>query len=331
MKIIFKIFFAAILFTLLTSAVWSQRSLIEVKSAVDTAVITIGDRIKYSIEIDHIEGMRVEKPGPGANLGQFEIKDYQIFDPRKQNGRVQQKFEYTISVFDTGHFVIPAFPVVYFPTDSLTDYKRIEASPIRITVKSVLNDQNAELKDIKAPLSIPFDTWALIAALLIVVFTGLAGFFAYRFYKSRKEKGYLIIPPKPPRPAHELALEQLQKLKQSSLLQESKIKEYYTELSEIIRGYLENRYFVQALEETSKEILEDMKQQGLAADSIETLAEILQLSDLVKFAKHQPGQEENFNIVDRAIDFVNQTKLIYKPEPAQPETAVEKLENNVIE
>ena len=94
---------------------------------------------------------------------------------------------------------------------------------------------------------------------------------------------------------------------------------------------LENRYFVQALEETSKEILEDMKQQGLSADSVETLAEILQLSDLVKFAKHQPGQEENFNIVDRAIDFVNQTKLIYKPEPAQPETAVEKLENNVIE
>jgi hypothetical protein len=62
-----------------------ERPLIEVQSSVDTSLITIGDRIKYTVSIDHVEGMRVEQPGAGVNLGQFEIKNYNIIPPYSQD------------------------------------------------------------------------------------------------------------------------------------------------------------------------------------------------------------------------------------------------------
>ena len=218
MKNVFLILF------LISAALYAQQPLIEVSSAVDTSVITIGDRIKYTIALDYIENMRVEKPGAGANLGMFEIKDYKIHDPQKKDGRIFQKFEYTISVFDTGKYTIPAFPVAYFPKDSLSDYKIIEASEIPIYVKSVLSDEDSEMRDIKSPMDIPYDYWHLALFITIGLLLVLITFLVHRFYKIKKEKGYLIRPPAPPRPAHEVAFERLHKLLEQNYLENGKIK-----------------------------------------------------------------------------------------------------------
>ena len=146
-------------------AAQENRPLIEVKSVVDTSHITIGDRITYTLSIDHVDTMRVEKPGEGVHLGQFEIKDYKIYDPVRQEGRILEKFEYVISVFDTGTFVIPPFPVAYFPNDSLGDYKLIEASAITIYVESVIQDEERQLRDIKPPIDIPYDYFLLLSVI----------------------------------------------------------------------------------------------------------------------------------------------------------------------
>ncbi|RMG67493.1 MAG: hypothetical protein D6715_04655, partial [Calditrichaeota bacterium] len=70
---------------------------IEVRAAVDRNTITIGDRITYTLTIVHPESLQVQQPGPGANLGQFEIKDYHIDEPRHENGQVVEQFRYVIS------------------------------------------------------------------------------------------------------------------------------------------------------------------------------------------------------------------------------------------
>ena len=140
-----------------------QKSLIEINSAVDTSRITIGDRIKYEITINYSDSLEIEHPGAGINLGQFEIKDYKIYDPEEKENRVFQKYEYTISVFDTGSFTIPPFPIAYFPKDSMQNYKLIEASAITIYVESILGEGEQELKDVKAPIYIPFDYILLIS------------------------------------------------------------------------------------------------------------------------------------------------------------------------
>lgn len=289
-----------------------EKPLIEVTSAVDTSRITIGDRITYAITIDHVDTMRVEKPGEGVNLGQFEIKDYKVHDPLRMDGRISQKFEYVISVFDTGAYIIPAFPVAYFPTDSLMDYRLIEASAIAIYVESVIQDEERELRDVKAPIEIPYDYLMLISVLASVILIGVLVYLGYRFYRKRKEDGYLIKPHEPARPAHEVALEALEELIGKNLIGKGEIKLFYSEISEIIRRYIEGRYYVPALEETSREILQELQNQDLTDQTSSTIKAFLELSDLAKFAKYFPSEKENTDVVNWAKDFIELTKVVYE-------------------
>jgi hypothetical protein len=133
-------------------------------------------------------------------------------------------------------------------------------------------------------------------------------------YKRRKEKGYLFRAPAPPRPAHEVALEALEELLGRNLLEQGAYKQFYSEISEIVRRYIEGRYFIRALEETSYEILQDMKDQDLTDELYRMLAEFLNLADLVKFAKYVPDQQENENVVVQARRLVMETKVILEPE-----------------
>jgi hypothetical protein len=307
-------------------AAQDSRPLIEVNSAVDTSRITIGDRITYTLSIDHVDTMRVEKPGEGVHLGQFEIKDYKIYDPVQQEGRIWKKFEYVISVFDTGTFVIPPFPVAYFPTDSLGDYKLIEASSITIYVESVIQDEERQLRDVKPPIDIPFDYLVLFSVISSVLIIGVLLYLGYRFYKKRKETGYLIKPPEPPRPAHEIALASLEELLKKDLLLNGFVKEFYSEISEIIRRYIEGRYFIPALEETSREILRELQNQDIVEEIRQKVKEILELSDLVKFAKYKPSDEENQKVVILAREFIEETMVVFATEEVSE--IAENVDNN---
>ena len=314
-----------LLINITTNFVFSQsnQSLIEINSSVDTSRITIGDRIKYEITIDYSDSLAIDHPGAGINLGQFEIKDYKIYDPEEKENRIFQKYEYTISVFDTGSFTIPPFPIAYFPKESIQNYKIIEASAINIYVESILGEGEKELKDIKFPIYIPFDYMLLISIISIILLLGLGCYFAYRFYKVRKEQGYLIRPPKPAKPANEIALEAYKILEEKNLVTQGLIKQYYTECSEIIRIYLEDRFFIIALEETTREILRDMKSQEIGKALFENLAQILEISDFVKFAKYNPSKEENNTILQKCITFVEETKLVLIKENISTEEVLE--------
>jgi len=290
-----------------------EKSLIEVQSEVDTSTITIGDRINYSITINRDKDLRIMKPGEGLNLGMFEIKDYKFHDPVEKDGRLIEKYDFTISVYDTGKFTIPPFPVAYFPVDTSQQYKIIEASPIDIYVKSVISgDEARELKDIKFPLSIPFNYFFWISMAAVVILVAVIMYLGYLLWKRRKEKGYLFSPPPPPRPAHEVALEALEVLYRSSLLEDKQYKEFFSRLSDIIRAYLEGRYFFDALEETTREIMSDAKRHVEETELLNDLNNILELSDLIKFAKYIPEEKEVETAKKQSLNFVNVTKLIYE-------------------
>jgi hypothetical protein len=312
-KFVLIIFVFLLIFNFISAQ--EDRPLIEVTSAVDTSRITIGDRVTYTITIDYVDTMRVEKPGEGVNLGQFEIKDYKIYDAVQENNRILQKYEYVISVFDTGTFVIPPFPVAYFPTDSMGDYRLMEASAITIYVESVIHDEERQLRDVKPPIDIPYNYLLLISVLVAILLLGVAVFLGYRLYKKRKEKGYLLKPPEPPIPAHEVALEALEDLLSKNLLADGLQKQFYSEISEIIRRYLEGRYYVPAFEETSSEIMHEMHKQELSEAVLKILREILDLSDLVKFAKYKPSTGENENIVTWSRQFIEETMVVFETEP----------------
>ena len=299
---------------LAASALFAQdMPLIEVQSEVDTSIITIGDRINYSITIDRNKDLQIAKPGEGLNLGMFAIMDYEFHDPVEKDGRLIEKYKFNISVYDTGKFTIPPFPIAYFPEDTNKQFKIIEAPAIDIFVQSVISGDDAkELKDIKFPIYIPFNYFFWISMAVIVILVAVITYLGYLLWKRRKEKGYLFSPPSPPRPAHEIALEALEELYNSNLLEEKQFKKFFSRLSEIIRAYLEGRYFLSALEETTTEIMDDAKQHIDEKNLLDDLKNILELSDLIKFAKYIPVEKEIDESKAQSLNFIDATKLIYE-------------------
>jgi len=290
-----------------------DKGLIEVSAQVDTSVITIGDRITYSIIIDREEDLRIARPGEGLNLGMFEIKDYHFPEPIHEKGRVIEQFDFSISVYDTGKYAIPPFPVAYFTEPTDTVFSIIEAPAIDIYVQSVLTGEDAaELRDVKAPLSVPVDYLFWIILTITAIFLVVSVWLVFYLIKKRREKGYLFTPPIPPRPAHEIALEALGALYASDLLETESYKEFFSRISEILRVYMEGRFYFSALEETSAEILAELKHHVEQKDLKLAMKEILSLSDLVKFAKYKPHSDEIAPVKEQALLFINETKIIFE-------------------
>ncbi|MBA7625810.1 hypothetical protein ES703_33242 [subsurface metagenome] len=116
------------------------------------------------------------------------------------------------------------------------------------------------------------------------------------------------MPSKPEEPAHITAFRELDKIKARKLWQQKQVKEYYTRITYIIRWYIFKRFGIHALEETSDEILYYIKSLGLNDLNLQNLEYLLNLADLVKFAKGEPDPEENIIHLDNAYDFIKKTK-----------------------
>ena len=128
-------------------------------------------------------------------------------------------------------------------------------------------------------------------------------------------------PERPAEPAHIVALRELDRIKIQKLWQQEKIKQYYSEVSDTIRTYIQNRFDIQAMEQTSGETIGIFKQQKELVDgkTLDQLQHILSLADLVKFAKYVPLPDDNNLTLMNAYFFVNQTKKEVIKTPEKPE------------
>jgi hypothetical protein len=321
-----SLIFTELCLVIMISLLSAEDSLIRVNAHVDKSIISIGDRLTYTLTIEHAKDIHIEQPGPGANLGQFEIKDYEIHKPLDRNGLVTQQFDYKISVFDTGRYVIPPFPVAFAESDTSRNYQIIQSDPIEIYVKSVLTAEDNEIHDIKPPQTIPYNYRRIIIAAGIGVLA-LALIFLGLYYWKLRRRGVTLFRRETIRPAHEIALEELQGLRNiwKEMLQKGEHKILFTRLADILRKYLENRFFVKALEETTAEISESLKELELGAEEQERAVAVLDFSDGVKFAKYIPTGEETENQITLLENFIATTKLVFAP--VEHEVAIEKEES----
>jgi hypothetical protein len=305
-----------ILFFLLPSIALAQQNNISVDSQVDKSAIHIGDVVKYSVTVTHVPGVKVQMPGKAANLGAFEIRDYKDYDPEKINNQIVLRTDYFISTFDVGEFEIPPLTFRYTVAGDTTEHE-LKTETLKIVVESMKPSEAGDIRDIKAPLTLPRDWRKLIlwGSIALGILLAIA---AAVYVWWRKKTGKSLLPQKiePPRPPHEVALEELTALKNSSLLAEGKIKQYYIRVSEIIRRYIEGRYFIIAMELTTFELVERLR--GAEADSeiIDLVHNFLAPCDLVKFAKYRPTADENADIIEKAFAIVERTKLVYDTTPA---------------
>jgi hypothetical protein len=316
--------FQLIFWLLLPVSILAQQptaSPVTVESKIDKNRITIGDTVRYTVQLSRDEKVEVRWPTLGANLGMFEIRNYHQPEPAESKGRMIEEVAYTISTFDTGRFVIPPLAVEYrTPPDTV--WQQLHTEKLEIYVASTLPSEAGDIRDIKAPWEMPRD-WKIII-LIALIGAGILLLAGIGFYYWRKRQGKGILPERkaPERPAHEVALEALRRLRESDLIAAGQIKAFYVELSEIIRRYIEGRYFVPALELTTAELMNNL--QGVAIDGgpRETLAELLEMSDLVKFAKYAPSSEAHERALQLAESFVETTKLVMElPVNGQTQTS----------
>jgi len=281
---------------------------ISVESKVDRSVITIGDLVRYEIVVKRDKELKVEMPGLATNLGYFEIRDYEVHEPVKIENNIIDKVEYIISTYDTGNYVIPPLTLYYTGADSVR--RALRTDEIKIRVESVKPSEAEDIKGLKFPLELLRELRRIIllsSAGLLIILIGVLTYFFYR----KKKKGESIIPmkKKPEKPAHEIALESIRQLKDSKLLEQEKVKEYYIELSEIIRIYIGGRYFITALEMTTPEVVLTLRRSELDDGLISELNVFLTECDFVKFAKYIPSGNEIIAATERAFKFIEETKI----------------------
>lgn len=305
---------------------------ISISSSVDKSRITIGDLIHYTVTVTYKKDVTVKSPGTGANLGGFEIRDYAVSDPQEKKGWITQKYVYTISTFFTGEFEIAPLTIQYrLPGD--TAFQSLSTSPIRIVVESVKPSMAGDIRDIKPPVDIPKNWWFFFFKIgigLALCGAVIGGVLFYRRWKAGR--GLLPVHEVPLKPPHEIALEALDRLKNSDLLPKGEIKLFFIELSEIIRRYIGDRYFVVAMEMTTTEVLEKLSQMGLPEEIFHLFEKFFHQCDLVKFAKYVPTQDEITEAVDMAYTLIHKTKIVIEmPEEASQEVTVSPVEETIEE
>lgn len=218
-----------------------------------------------------------------------------------------------LQVFDTGYVFIPELPVPVRYPDGRLDTAFTEN--LMLTITGVATTDDEELMPIKPIIREPLnwlDFWPAYLGLFLL----LAGWLAWKIYSGRG-RNREEAPPPPPPPAHEIALERLRDLEGKSLWQRGELQAYYTELSHILRVYLEEGFSIPALESTTRQIdraLADKKR--LTGEQRSELSQLLQLSDLVKFARAEPADDLHQRGLERIRTFVTTTGTAFLREEA---------------
>lgn len=299
-----------LLFIALLISIQTNEEKISVSSSIEKSVMRIGDKIKYTITIDYDKSLKIEAPGSAINLGYFEIKDYKIHSANEVNSRITEVYEYTISTYDTGEYIIPPFPVAYFETKDRSDFNYIEAPEQKIYVQSIfLNDSvvNADPRPIKGLKTVDREVnwwlWGLLGFTVLLILGFLIWYFKFR----KVEEVEKVITPLE---AHEIAIRELVKIKDFSSDDLYEINQFYTKLSMILRRYLEHRFKFPALEQTTTELRSSLKEIDILENDYARLIELLPKADMVKFAKEVPPSEEFQNDHEYITSFVQRSKFV---------------------
>jgi hypothetical protein len=291
----------------------------------DKSKVSLGEHIKLKISIITAQGHYASWPELKDTLTEsiHILKQGKIDTVISNSQTVTYTQENIIAIFDSGTIVIPGIPVTIInPND--TNPKVLSSNPLKIEVSAPKVDLGKEIRDISPNRMIPLTLRELIpwiiGFLLLVVIVWLLLKYRKRIFGSKKQEGQ--YPKAVDKPPHMLALERLEALGKEKLPEKGLVKVYYTELTDILRTYFEQRFFFNALEMTSVEILraldrEEAWDNALAA----TLEEMLQLADLVKFAKAFPTAEDHENCLKDAFFIVNETAEASQEAEEKPEEA----------
>lgn len=302
-----RIFITA--FILLTQCLFALRvsaqTAVSVKT--DATQISVGDPLHYFVTatIDTTKSSLRWAAYPDT-FDSLELTEKGKIDTIRNGAIVTYKQRLLITGFDSGSFVIPRF--VFFAVHKNGGIDTLFTDSFRLLVNTVPVDTTKPFKGIKGVAEVTtswMDNLPLIIGLLLGI--GILVWTAYYFARNRKQKQEQKIMEQA-ETYHERTLRLLNELDKRQLWQQDKPKEYYTELSGIIRQYIELRFQTNAMELTTDELLRKAKKHREMAVFSKSLRPLLEASDLAKFAKAHPLPEEHIEALDLARNFVKISK-----------------------
>lgn len=299
------------LFIVFASAALSMAAApMSIEMTLDRDSMLIGDQAVLTLRITHSPDISFEFPEIGDTLmPKIEVlrrsKLDTILSSKDGETNISVERRYTITCFDAG--VIYTLPQFEFVIGDET----ISSNQLTLKVMYPPMDSTWRPNDLKPPIEYPYTfAEALPWIFGVLLLLAIAAFLIYYLDRRRRHQP-IFFKPKPKEPAHVIALRELQILKGEQLWQNGKIKEFHTKISEILRNYIENRFAIPAMEQTSDEIVSSFEANSACAKKdLDTLRQVFYISDLVKFAKYSAAPDENETIFLCAKTFVEQTKIV---------------------
>ena len=323
------ILLTAILLHLAAGAtLWAQQPKVSVQ--MDSTYVTYGCPMTFHLEAVVPDGQQILFPQDVLRQGGIvayddsaqyllELDDFEaphVDTLKSESGFMTLHEDITVFAFDSATLYIPPFEFV----TSLGDTLRTNSLALKVFVPfdgvEVDPQKFAGFKDVEDPEFVLLDyIWYFLWPLIILA-VALAAWFGYRYYQRHKANAPVIEVKEKPLPAHVVAMQALDSLAEKKLWQNGRDKQFHTELTDILRQYIEQRFSVPAMEKTSDEILDELYELAESQKaSLSNLKQILSIADLVKFAKYQPLADENQLSFMNAKMFVEQTKKIEIEEP----------------
>lgn len=280
------------------------KSPVTVKAELNGTSFTIGEKARYILTVKAPPGTEIKFPQASERLGDFNVRDTQM-RVRWGLGTKTFIFTYILVTYETGIHVIPALTVEYRKkTDAVWSGITIEERAVPVESLLEKSHDKAAIRDIKGPVGVRRRLhWPVV---LIVLIAAAAALWYVRLRRGRAPQA-----PEELIPAYLRAYRQLEELARKDLIARGNIKEYFIELSGIVRHYIEDGFRLKAPEMTTEEFLVAARESArLAVEHKGLLREFLACCDLVKFARYAPAQAEIETVFASAKRFVEQTHTL---------------------
>jgi hypothetical protein len=282
----------------------------------DARQIVVGDQVRLFLEVTNKPSLgKVFWTALPDTFNSLEIVEKGKIDTVVAGDLVTYKQRLVITGFDSGLFKVPSF---IFPVSATNgDPYTIQTDSFMLAVNTVAVDTTKAFKPIKDVIYVEWHwldyIWYILVGIVLLILI-----VAVVVYLVKKKKYEVPAPEGPKETLQERALRLLRELDAKQLWQQGKVKEYYIELTDILRSYIEDRFSTPAMELTTDELLYKAQVHRELQPYHTALNVILTTADLAKFAKAQPAPQEHTDVMQRAVEIVEKSKPIIAPPPTEP-------------
>ena len=289
----------------------------KVTSEIDTTFIKIGEQIKFKVIVEADSTDQVIFP-EGQTFSPLETVEAFATDTTRKNDRLTLAKTYALTQFDSGSYKLPTQRIEINGQGFFTDSLQINVATVPVDTLAQKMFDIKPLIEVEKSYS---DWWKWLLGILLAVLLigGLLYWFVFRKKPLTAEEKVALLPP------YDRALMELKKLENSKYLIQDEYKQYYSELTDIVRSYLEEDVHVTALESTTDQLIDklelmtDAGELELDKDTISQFKRILQTADLVKFAKSKPDS----SVAEQDRKSIEQ--IVIKTHDALPEPTEDEL------